>query len=69
MTWVDEGSVAHMGGSEGFSGEVGDPVTYLVVTRCDKAALLSVKGMQVTEAKPEAIVVAGQVWRCNSVSE
>ena len=27
VTWVDEGSAAHMGGSEGLSGEVGDPVT------------------------------------------
>ena len=34
-----------MGWGESFSGQVSNLVTEIVVTRCDKAALLAVKGM------------------------
>ena len=34
--------VAYVGGCEGLSGQVGDPVTYLVVTRRNKDALLEI---------------------------
>ena len=39
------GVLAHMRGGEGLSCMVRDPITEIVVTRRDKAALLAVKGM------------------------
>ena len=44
---------------KGFSGQVRDPVTELIVTRCDKAALLLVKGMADEEVGVAAVPVFG----------
>ena len=69
MTWVDQGIVAHVGWREGVSDRVGNPITYLVMTRCDKDVIIVVKGMPDSEANPAYVAVAGQVWRFNEVSE
>ena len=37
----------HVRGSECFSGQVCDPVLELVMTRCDKAAPLAIKGVNI----------------------
>ena len=45
-----------------FSGQVRDPVTYLFVTRRDKAALLAVKGMADGESGVAAVAIMMEVW-------
>ena len=44
-TWVDEEVIAHVQQSKGFSVQVGNPVTELVVTSRDKADLFTVQGV------------------------
>ena len=48
--------------SEGLAGQVSYPVTDLVVMRCDKASLFTVKG--VTDGKPRLapVVILRKVW-------
>ena len=69
MTWVDQGIVAHVGWREGVSDRVGNPITYLVMTRCDEDVIIVVKVMPDSEANPVSISVGGQVWRFDAVSE
>ena len=58
-----------MGGSEGLSGKVCYPVTELIVTRRDKAALFEVKG--VTDRKPRLapVAVLGKVWGLQAIPQ
>ena len=51
-----------MSRGESFTGQVHNPVTDLVVTRRDKAALLAVEGMAYGESDVSAIVVMGELW-------
>ena len=44
-TFVDFGVVTHIHWGEGLALKVGNPITYLVVTRCDEAPLLAVEGV------------------------
>ena len=46
---------------EGFSGQIHNPVTELVVTRRDKAAPLAIEGMAYGESCVAAVVVMGDV--------
>ena len=50
-----------MGGGEGFVGQVCYPVTELVVTRRDEAALFAVKGVTDGELGLSAITVCWEV--------
>ena len=50
-----------MGGGEGFASQVCYPVTELVVTRRDKAALFSVKGMTDGKNCLTSVTVCGKV--------
>ena len=43
---MDEWVVAHIIGREGFSCEVRNSITELVVTSCDEAVLVSIQGMK-----------------------
>ena len=63
-----EGVVANMRGGEGFSCEVSDPITDLVVTSCDEAALLIVQGMTYRKFGVSAIKVGRKVWGIYAVS-
>ena len=58
-----------MGGSDGLSGQVGDPVMYLVMNRFDESNLLPVEGMPDAESDPAAAVVTGKVCMVDAVSE
>ena len=51
-----------MRGSEGFSGQVCDPVPELIMTRRDKAAPLAVKGVADCKFGIAAVTVFGKVW-------
>ena len=50
-----------MRGGESFSGQVPDPVMELIVTLCDKAAPLSVKGMADGKIGVAAVAVMREV--------
>ena len=47
---------------EGFSGQVRDPVTKLVVVCSDKASPLALKGMAYGESGIAAVTVMGELW-------
>ena len=47
---------------EGFSRQIHDPVTELIVTRRDKDALIVVKGMAYRESGVAAVTLLGGVW-------
>ena len=51
-----------MRGGESFAGQVRDPVTELVVTRCDKAALITVKGMADGKSGDKSVTLMREVW-------
>ena len=51
-----------MGGGEGFVCQVCDPITEIIVTRCDKAALFAVKGVTDGELGLTEIAVCWEVW-------
>ena len=61
-TCKSEGVIIHMRGVESFSGQVLDPVTELVVTHCDKANPLTVKGMADRKSGIAAIAVVTEFW-------
>ena len=52
-----------MRGSEGFSGQVCDPVPELIMTRRDKAALFVFKGVANSNFGVATITVSGEVWK------
>ena len=52
-----------MRGDEIFSGQVRDPVTELIVTRRDKSAPLTVKGVENGKVDVAAAAIMGEVWR------
>ena len=47
---------------ERYSGQVRNPVTELVVTRCDKAVPFSVKGMSDRESGFASVALMREVW-------
>ena len=51
-----------MRGSEGFAGQVCDPVPELIMTRRDEAAPLSVEGVENCKFGVAAVAVFGKVW-------
>ena len=61
-TCEDDGVVAHVRGGESFSGQVRDPVTELIVMRCDKVAPLTVKGISNRKCGVAAFTVMREVW-------
>ena len=69
LTWFDEGVITHLGGHVGLYGQVFEPVTQLVMIRCDKAALITVEGVPDAKADPKAVTVAGKVWGFYDVSK
>ena len=60
-TWVNEGFVAYAGGGEGFASQVCYPVTDLVITRREEAALFTVKGVTDGELWLTSVTVRGKV--------
>ena len=58
-----------MGGGEGLVGQVCYPVTELVVTRRDKAALFSVKGVTDRELSLTPVTVLGKVRGLQSIPQ
>ena len=50
-----------MTGGESFAGQVRNPVTELVVTRCEKAAILIVKVVEYRKGCVADIAVTGEV--------
>ena len=61
-TCEDEGVIVHMRGGEIFSGQVCNPLTDLIVTRRDKAALLTVEGLAYSKGGVAAVTLTGEVW-------
>ena len=55
------GVVGHVRGGEGPSWKVGDPITEIVVTRRDEAALISVQGVEDCEVRPTSITMGQKV--------
>ena len=45
MTSKNYGFIAHVRGREGLNYKVGDPITEIIVMRCDETAHLSVEGV------------------------
>ena len=58
-----------MCGHEGLTGKVFHPVTYIVMTRHDEAALLAVKGMGGEETDTTSIAVLVQFQSFNATSQ
>ena len=58
-----------MGGGEGFSSQVCYPVTEIVVTCRDEAALFIVKGLTDRKLGLAAITVCGQVREIKSITQ
>ena len=56
------GVVVHVRGSEGFSGQVYDPVPDLIMTCRDKATPIAVQGMANGKFGVVAVTVFGEVW-------
>ena len=54
--------VEHVRGGESFSGQVREPVTEIVLTCCDKAAPITVKGMAYEKSGVAAVAVSREVW-------
>ena len=52
----------HVRGIEGFSGQVCDPVLERIMTRRDKAALLTVDVVENFKFRVAAVTVFGEVW-------
>ena len=61
-TLVYEGVVAYMRGDGGPDRQIRDPVTELIVTRCDKAAPLAVEGVAYGQSGIAAVAVFREVW-------
>ena len=61
-TCKDEGVLVYVRGGELFASQVHNPVTELVVTRCDKADPLTVKGMADGKSGVAAATVMSEVW-------
>ena len=51
-----------MRGGELFASQVHNPVTEVVVTRCDKAAPLTLKGMSDVKSGVAAVKIMRGVW-------
>ena len=51
-----------MRGGESFSGQVRNPITEIVLTLCDKTALLTVKGVSDRKGGVAAVTVVREVW-------
>ena len=58
-TCKEEGVTAHVRGGERFSGQVCDPVTELVVTRCDKSDPLIITGVANRKVGVAAVTLMG----------
>ena len=54
---MDEGVIAHVRGDEGFSYKVSKPITEIVVTSRDEAALLAIQGRKNEKLGVAAVVV------------
>ena len=52
----------HVRGDESFSGQVRNPVTYIVLTRRYKSAPLTIKGVAYIKCGVVAVVLTGEVW-------
>ena len=51
-----------MRGSEGFAGQVSNPVPELIITCRDKAAPLAIEGVTNGEFGVASVIVIGEVW-------
>ena len=68
-TCKDSGVVVHVRRVEGLSCKVGTPITELVVTHRDEAALLAVQGMADCEGRPKAITMGRLVGWLDTISQ
>ena len=70
VTCEDFGVVTHVPGGEGLFCKVGNPITELIVTCRDEAALFAVQGVADKEVKPTAITMGRQVrWIDDIIQE
>ena len=58
-----------MRGGEDLACQIRDPVTELIVTRCDKADPLAIKGVAYGESGIAAVTVFGEVWGLNAIAQ
>ena len=63
-----EGVIAHVLGGEGFACKVRNPITELVVTIHDDAAILSIQGLSNVKLGVAAVAMRWEVWRLNDVA-
>ena len=59
----------HVRGGESFSGRVCDPVMMIVVTRREKVAPLTVKGITDGKSGVTAVTVMREVWELYAISQ
>ena len=69
MTCVDEGVIMHVRGIENLSVKVCDPITQLVATRGNEAALFSVQGIGDGKHSIAVVVVLGHIRRLHAEYE
>ena len=63
------GVVTHVRRGEVLTCKVGDPITSLIVMHCDKADLISVKGVEDLECSPTAVAMGRQSRWLNAVAQ
>ena len=63
------GVVAHMRRGDGLSCKVGEPITELIVTRRDEAALFAVQGVADREGHPTAVAMGWKVRWIDVISQ
>ena len=58
-----------MRGGESPASQIRDPVTELIVTRCDEAIPLAVEGVANGKPGVAAVAVFGEVWGLKAISQ
>ena len=66
-TWMHEGVVTHVQGGDQFPCEFSNPITELVATVSDEAALLKIQGMIDRKFGVVAITGSSEFWGIYSV--
>ena len=68
-TLVNEGVVVYVRGVESPARQIHDPITELIVMRCDEATLLAVEGVENGKPGVAAVVVFGEVWGIKAIAQ
>ena len=67
-TWMDEGFIVHLQGSEGFACEVSNPILELALMIFDQAALLTIQGKTDRKFGVAATTMGREVWWLYSIA-